>query len=186
MSKTISEVIAELQGKISDLEAQTSALKRKVNDLCSFDGTPEIYPDVPPDEASSVKVRTVKLRPDEFTADKLMKAIRRYLEMRKNANPDNAPAKPEEICAALRDGGYDFRGKEPISAVSISLGKSTHTFKRLSPGLFGLASWYGLARPTKPKHGNGGNGSDEEDEDQVEAPGVEPQSAPTVPETHPQ
>ena len=167
MSKTIGEVIVELQEQIQALDAQTTTLKRKVNDLCPYDGLPEIYPDVSVDDVSTIKTRTVRLRPDEFTADKLMKAIRRYLVMRKEANPDNAPAKVEDICAALRDGGYDFRGKDSLSAVSISLGKSSHTFKRLTNGMFGLNSWYGITRPRIANKAETPQGDDLEEEDET-------------------
>lgn len=183
MSKTISEVIAELQEQIVTLESQSNALKRKVNDLCPFDGIPEVYSDISSGDPAAVRSKIVRLRPDEFTPDKLMKAMKRYLEMRKAADPDNAPARVEEIVAALREGNFRFRDKEPLSAVSISLGKSSHTFHRLGNGQFGLNSWYGIvSRPTKSKPGNGivedDDGEDAE-EDVPSAP-IAPVGEPTA------
>lgn len=166
MSKTIAEVVAGFQSDIAELDKQSNALKRKVNELSLLDGTPEPYADVPTDGVATSKSKTVKLRPDEFTADKMMKAMRRYLEMRKAANPDNAPAKAQEIADALRDGGYDFKGKDPLSATSISLGKSTHTFKRLASGVFGLAAWYGNVRPPKGKTDSVSAAAEAEEEDE--------------------
>jgi hypothetical protein len=150
MSKTIAEAIAEIQESISAKDAEINALKSRVNILCEADGQSPLYPDVPQPGQSTSKSRVLKLRPDEFTADKLMKAMKRYLEMRKDTTPENAPAKPDEIAKALVDGGFDFKGKDPQAAVSTSLGKSSHTFKRFDgSGLFGLHTWYG-GRPRVP------------------------------------
>lgn len=168
MSKTIADAIAELAEKIAAKENEVNGLKRMVNTLCEADGRDPEYVDVAADAMPGVKSKTVRLRPDEFTADKLMKAMRRYLEMRKATNPDNAPAKVDDICKALQEGGYDFRGKDPLQAVSVSLGKSSHTFKRLSSGSFGLAVWYGTVRPPKTKTPGAtstANNVDDEDED---------------------
>jgi hypothetical protein len=166
MPKTIAEAIAELQESIQAKDAEINAVKRRINVLCEADGQEPLYPEVPEPGVTTVQSRVIKIRPDEFAADKLMKAMRRYLEMRKLATPENAPAKPEEITKALISGGFDFKGKDANIAVGTSPGKSSHTFKRFdASGLFGLHVWYG-GRPKRKSEVTAEQ--DEDDDDDAE------------------
>jgi len=181
MGKTISEAIAEIQGRIKDLEEQARPLKLQVNVLCEIDGLPALYPNVNEESPSTTKPMGLRIRVDEFTADKLGRAVRRYLEMRKEADPNNGPARIEDIKNALVEGGFDFRGKDPMQAVSVSVGKSTHTFKKVNEqGHIGLAEWYGIVRtkskPTSTTSVNTDDDLDGEDgtEDQTDAQFSEP------------
>lgn len=162
MSKTIGDAIAEIEAKIQSLDAQARELKKQVNLLCQIEGVAETYPDAGGDCETAPKAKALRIRVDQFAGKKLARAAREYLEMRRAADADNAPAKIEDIHRALLDGGFSFGTTNGMQALSVSLGKSAHTFWKLNDGHFGLSEWYGKFRP-KSKNGNGTEADDTEE-----------------------
>jgi hypothetical protein len=141
MAEHIKHTLAELQ---ADIDARMTALaedKRMVNRLAARIGLPPVYPDgeIEPQQASAVIGR------DDFVGQPLMTAMRLYLEKRKLAMPQSAPATVNELYDGLLEGGYEFESKKEENAkriIRITLTKNSGTFYRVGKA-YGLVVWYG-------------------------------------------
>lgn len=149
MSDHLLKTIGDLETEIQSREEQIVGLKRSVNVLCGMAGIPAKYEDA--GQATATARRGLNIAGDQFVNVALNTAVKDYLTMRKTAGLEG-PASAEEIYGALEQGGFDFSTKDKATALGglrISMGKSSHTFKKLNNGNYGLNEWYGI-QPRKP------------------------------------
>ena len=147
MSDHLLRTIADMEQQIVDRERQVAELKRSANVLCQMAGIPPKYETI--SDPTSPASRSLSVQGDQFVNKPLNSAVKDYLVMRK-ATGLEGPAAAEEIHSALETGGFEFETREKASAVNnlkISLGKSSHTFKRLNNGKYGLNEWYDIKTP---------------------------------------
>ena len=138
MSDHIQKTIADLQEKLRGQEADVSATKRMINELCKLIGSPEQFAA----EDTDQKQHVGSIRSDQFYGRKMASVVREYLEMRRASG--QGAAKFSEIYSALVSGGYDFDTKnDEISKASLrgAIGKNP-IFHRLPNGHYGLTEWY--------------------------------------------
>ncbi len=162
----INETITELQSQIQKLEEDARQVKQTVNVLCTRTGRPPIYPDA---EASDAGISQIV--GDTFFGKKLNTAIKHYMGMRKAASQGSASVR--EIFEALKKGGFEFVKNEgsALRGLRATLSKSTHTFRRVPTGEYGLAEWYPHAKNEKEKSSNDSQGAG--DSEPVEATDAE-------------
>ena len=120
-----------------------------INLLCQQSGTDPLYPDIDKEDGNAASAG--RILPDTFHGMPVGKAVRIYLAMRRESGV--GPALVEDIYDALLAGGHDFKKDKTgaIQGLSISLGKSAHTFRRLPNDHYGLTAWYGDGRKRRRK-----------------------------------
>ncbi len=154
MSETLDAAITELQQQVRNLDSKARQIKQTINLLCEQNGTKPLYANLAEDTEKTGDGDVGRILPDTFHGKPLAKAVRMYLAMRKKSNI--GPATIEDIYDMLLEGGYDFeKEKAPaIQGLSISLGKSAHTFRHLPNGHYGLTVWYGDGRKQRRRPKN--------------------------------
>lgn len=156
MAADIDSVIADLQTKLADQEAEVIKSKELINLLCSQYGRNPIYPDTELDQSSS----TTSFAPDEFYGQSLSGSMRKILEQRKSTGL--GPATPREIYDVLVDGGYAFdteNEQNRLTGIRVSLRKSSMIFHRLPDGKrYGLLDWYPKAKRRQHREDNQAGG----------------------------
>ncbi len=138
MSDHLVRTIADMEQQINDRERQIAELKRSANVLCQMAGIAPKYEAIADPAGGGPRSMTVK--DDQFVNKPLNSAVKEYLTMRRASGLDG-PAAAEEIHSALELGGFEFDTRDKAAAMNnlkISLGKSSHTFKRLNNGKYGL------------------------------------------------
>lgn len=157
MAQNLNPAIELLIAQIDELERKANAYKASVNVLCEKDGVPPIYPDDGgggrrlngQDHQEPVGVRPAAMGPDTFHGKPQQTAVRELLAIRRAANPTQGPAKPDEILAGLKAGGYVVQAKsDEIALVGLRamLRKRNTIFYKLPNGTWGLREWYPGAR----------------------------------------
>lgn len=137
MADELGPAVTALQRKLDEQLQAVADTKRTINMLLKMSGQAPLYPETDSERSGSV-------RADQFYGKGLATSAAEYLAMRKQA------CQPEEILAALVDGGFDFdvmgwKENDRLRSLAISLAKNTGTagrFHRLKNGTFGLRSWY--------------------------------------------
>ena len=103
--------------EIDELERKANAYKASVNVLCERDGLPPMFPDDgsggggrrpngQDQQAPASGVRPAAIGPDTFHGKRQQTAVRELFAIRRAADPLHGPAKPDEILAGLKAGGY--------------------------------------------------------------------------------
>jgi len=133
LNAAIEVLIDQLQTQLEEVRET----KKMINALRKRMGEEAMYSDI---EESGAAVT----RPDLFYGKPLATAVQEYLEIRKRA------CTAEEILAGLQQGGFDFRAlewkeKDRLRSLAISLAKNTKAFHKLPNNSFGLISWYDQA-----------------------------------------
>lgn len=145
--QTIDMLVADVTAK----QKEIAELQRTINYLCGKAGIQEKFTQIEMGQPDAPPV-SMTISPDRYHGMKLNSAVTDYLKMRAAVNPNTRAASAEEIYDVLVRGGFSFdhSGKdERMHSLKTSLGKSTHTFRQVQKGLYGLAEWYGI---TEPKH----------------------------------
>jgi hypothetical protein len=181
MGNNQNPAIELLVAQITELERKANAYRASVNVLCERDGVPPMYPDSGGDGGGGTKgvshshratvTPTAQIKPDMFYGKPQQTAVREYLGFR-NARGDG-PAKPAEILAGLRAGGYQVEAKnDDIALVGLRamLRKRTAVFHKLPNGTWGLREWYPNAKAHKEASDKGGSPSKSVDTDEDEIP----------------
>jgi hypothetical protein len=140
MSEKLTAAVEALQEELQKQLSEVADTKRMINGLLRRMGQEPLYAD----ETESVHSSTI--RASQFYGKPLATAAREYLEMSSQRDART----PDEILAALKKGGFDFamtewKEKDYLRMLSISLAKNTAMFHRLPNGTFGLLSWYDSA-----------------------------------------
>ncbi|WP_353072646.1 hypothetical protein [Tunturiibacter gelidiferens] len=140
MSDKLSAAVEALQEELQKQLAEVDDTKRMINGLLRRMGQEALYAD----ESNSVHSSTI--RSSQFYGKPLATAAREYLEMSSQRDART----PDEILTALKKGAFDFKStnwkeKDYLRMLSISLSKNTSMFHRLPNGAFGLLSWYDSA-----------------------------------------
>lgn len=144
MSDHLVRTIADMERKITEQERQVVELKRSVNVLCSMAGIAPKYDNVT--DPTAIGAQSATIKGDQFVNKPLNSAVKDYLSLRRSSGLDG-PAAAEEIHSALEQGGFEFESRDKtvaMNSLKISLGKSSHTFKRLPNGKYGLNEWYDI------------------------------------------
>ena len=133
LNAAIEVLIDQLQTQLEEVRET----KKMINALRKRMGEEPMFSDI---EESGTAVT----RPDLFYGKPLATAVQEYLEIRKRA------CTAEEILAGLEQGGFDFRAlewkeKDRLRSLAISLAKNTKAFHKLPNNSFGLISWYDQA-----------------------------------------
>ena len=136
MSDKLQAAIDVLAEQLETQLQEVSETKKMINSLRRRMGQDPLYSDV-----SVESVGGAASRPDLYYGKPLATAAQMYLEGRKRA------CEAEEILQGLKAGGFDFdalqwKEKDRLRSLSMSLAKNTKTFQRLPNGSFGLLSWY--------------------------------------------
>jgi hypothetical protein len=160
MAQNLSPAVELLIAQIEELERKANAYKASVNVLCANDGLPPMYPDDgggggrrlngEDHQPQPATVRPAAIGPDTFHGRPQQTAVRELLAIRRAADPTRGPAKPDEILAALKAGGYVVQAKsDEIALVGLRamLRKRSAIFYKLPNGTWGLREWYPNARP---------------------------------------
>jgi DNA-directed RNA polymerase delta subunit len=124
----IEAIKKEVEIKLRELEGLYIA----ANQLCKLDNIPPLY-ELGKHDKEAVQDRT--LQGDEYYGKPLATVITEILQKKKS------PAIIDEILARMKEGGYIFEVKEPLLAVSISMGKNKK-FTKLPNEKWGLTDWY--------------------------------------------
>lgn len=170
MTQHLLQTIDMLVSDVTTKQKEIAELQRTVNYLCTKAGIATKYEQIEtPGAAANTAALTIA--PDEYHGKPLNRAVTDYMNRRAKAMPNAKTASAEEIYDVLIRGGYTFdqRSKdEQMHSLKTSLGKSTHTFRKLPNGTYGLVEWYGEAEPKQRRTRKGGatgtdhtNGSDE-------------------------
>jgi hypothetical protein len=135
MDERISAAIEVLTEQLAGHEKRAAETKRTINSLLQSVGEPPAYDDV--DTLST----SLNMRRDEFYGKAFATAAQMYLQRRKQA------CTSDEIMKGLEQGGFDFRvtewkEKDRLRSLAISLAKNNKVFHKLPNGTFGLAAWY--------------------------------------------
>ena len=150
--------------EIDELERKANAYKASVNVLCERDGLPPMFPDDgsggggrrpngQDQQAPASGVRPAAIGPDTFHGKRQQTAVRELFAIRRAADPLHGPAKPDEILAGLKAGGYVVQARsDDIALVGLRamLRKRNTLFYKLPNGTWGLKEWYPNAKP-QPK-----------------------------------
>src|ERR1700730_503025 len=151
MGNNQNPAIELLVAQITELERKANAFRASVNVLCEKDGLPPMYPDCGGDGGGSGTkgashshrdpvTQTTHIKPDMFYGKAQQTAVREYLGFRHDKG--GGPAKPAEILAGLRAGGYQVEAKsDDIALVGLRamLRKRTAVFHKLPNGTWGLS-----------------------------------------------
>jgi len=143
MSDHLLRTVAEMEAEVAIKEIELLQLKTMINFLCARAGVPGKFEESA--LAPTAPRESATIAPDRFHGRKLNTAITDYLSTRKSMNPNAGPAAAEEIHAVLLQGGYTFdqsKKDEQLHSLKTSLGKSSHTFRKLPNGTYGLSEWY--------------------------------------------
>ena len=150
MNDEVQPAIDRLVRRIEEMERKANGLKQAVNVLCEEGGLPPRYPDGGGGGGDPVtKPAACQISDHTFYGKRQQTATREYLEMRKT------PAKPREIYDALKQGGFDFEGKDEdssLAALREMLRKRSNFFHKLPTGSYGLTNWYEHIKQSKPQH----------------------------------
>lgn len=149
MSDHLVQTIDMLVSDVSAKEKELAELKRTINYLCGKASIPVKYEQIDVGQANTTPV-SMTISPDRYHGMKLNTAVTDYLKMRLAVNPSARAASADEIYDALTRGGYAFEQSskdDRMHSLKTSLGKSTHTFRQVQKGLYGLSEWYGGADP---------------------------------------
>jgi hypothetical protein len=142
MSEHLKKAIEELEGKLQQQMDEVAETKKAINVLCRQLSLPARYADVKADSAKGI----LAIRRDHFFQKPLATAVRDFLKLKDSA------ASLDEIYAALKQGGFEFVGKDEAiekRGLQISLAKNRNMFAYLkSTNTFGLWEKYG-GRPLK-------------------------------------
>jgi hypothetical protein len=153
----VSKLEGAIEALLEELQVQLDQVadtKRTINTLLRRIGKEPQFPDEATEQISSTRIRH-----DQFYGRPLATSIQEFLENRKKATGEQA-CSPNEILAALEQGGFDFKAQgwkdnDRLRSLSITLGKNPK-FHRLPNGTYGLLSWYPdvaakKERPGKPE-----------------------------------
>lgn len=154
MAEHIAKTLADVQAAIAKLEREVASKKAMANQLAELGGLPVPYATIESPEASAATSAVVAR--DAFVGQPLHTAMRLYLEKRKLAMPNSAPATVNELYAALLDGGYKFDAKNEDNAkrtIRIVLTKNSNTFHKVG-NAYGLVVWYGPKVLKKSRKGS--------------------------------
>ena len=135
MDERISGAIEVLVEQLAEQEKRVAETKRTINGLLQSVGESPAFDDV---ESST---SSLKVRRDEFYGKPFATAAQLYLQRRKQA------CTSDEIMKGLEQGGFDFRltewkEKDRLRSLAISLAKNNKVFHKLPNGTFGLTDWY--------------------------------------------
>lgn len=150
----IDKTIADIEAKIAEHEQSITKLRSTVNDLCAIKGAPPKYElgSGPVSGGSSAK-GGLTVKPDEYYGKPLATAVKAALNTMRFA--DRAPASIDSIYELLVQGGFDFPTKSKdanIQSLSISIGKNSDSFVKLSSGLIACKDWYeGTSTSRRPR-----------------------------------
>lgn len=181
MGNNQNPTIELLIAQITELERKANAYRASVNVLCERDGLPPMYPDSGGDGGGSgtkghsnhdTASAIAHIKPDMFYGKAQQTAVREYLGVRKAKG--DGPAKPAEILAGLRAGGYQVEAKtDDIALVGLRamLRKRTVVFHKLPNGTWGLSEWYSNLKTHKEalEKGASPTKSVDADEDEISA-----------------
>jgi len=140
------KTIADLEDKLSKIEAEAAKIKTTINCLCEITTQPIKYPDIREPDLS-------QLGGDEYHGDPLATAITKVLKRRKGLLL--GPCTTDQIYADLIAGGYEFGNKKETIAkrnLAISMAKNPKFYK-LPNEKWGLKEWYPV-REAKPGEEN--------------------------------
>lgn len=142
MSEYLTKAIEELEGKLQQQMDEVVETKKAINVLCRQLSLPARYADVQAESARGVPA----IKGDQFFKKPLATAVRDFLKLKDGA------ASLDEIYAALKQGGFEFVGKDETiekRGLQISLAKNRNMFAYLkTTNAFGLWEKYG-GRPLK-------------------------------------
>lgn len=170
MSDHLLQTIDMLVADVTTKQKEIAELQRTVNYLCTKAGIATKYEQIETPGAAANSA-SLTIAPDEYHGKPLNRAITDYLNRRAKSMPNAKTASAEEIYEVLIRGGYTFEQRtrdEQMHSLKTSLGKSTHTFRKLPNGTYGLVEWYGETEPKQRRSRKGGatgseqtNGTDE-------------------------
>ncbi len=135
----IEAIKKEVEMKLRELEGLYIA----ANQLCKLDNMPPLYV---VGEHNKETPQNRNLKGDEYYGKPLATVITEVLQKRKDSAM--GPATLEEVISRMKDGGYVFDAKDPLLAVSISMGKN-RKFTKLPNEKWGLTEWYPNVREKK-------------------------------------
>lgn len=142
--KHAQQTIADLEGRLQELEAEAKKIKNTINCLCEVMGEPLKYEDI---EEKPAKM--AGQRPDEYYGRPLATVVGEVLTNRKSSGLGSASL--DEIYQQLIAGGFQFTGKNDgikKRGLAISMGKNAK-FHHLPNETWGLKKWYPTAREAK-------------------------------------
>ena len=163
MTEHLLQTIDMLVADVTTKQKEIAELQRTINYLCGKAGIAAKYEQIDTPGASPNSV-SITIAPDQYHGKPLNRAVTDYMNQRAKANPNAKTASAEEIYDVLIRGGYTFEQRskdEQMHSLKTSLGKSTHTFRKLPNGTYGLVEWYGDIEPKQRRPRKGGNGSAE-------------------------
>ncbi len=138
------DTIENLKKAIAQKQTELEALQITVNQLCKLDNKPPLYNVISGHDTNEVP-QEKDLKGDEYYGKPLATVITEILQKRKDRI---GPATIEEILNRMKEGGYVFDARDPLRAVSISMGKNPK-FTKLPNEKWGLTEWYPTVKGKK-------------------------------------
>lgn len=158
MTDHLLQTIDMLVADVATKQQEIAELQRTVNYLCTKAGIATKYEQIETPGAAANSA-SLTIAPDEYHGKPLNRAVTDYMNRRAKAMPNAKTASAEEIYDVLIRGGYTFEQRskdEQMHSLKTSLGKSTHTFRKLPNGTYGLVEWYGETEPKQRRTRKGG------------------------------
>lgn len=149
MTDHVLQTIDMLVSDVTTKQKEIAELQRTINYLCTKAGIATKYEQIETPGAAANSA-SLTIAPDEYHGKPLNRAVTDYMNRRAKSMPNAKTASAEEIYDVLIRGGYTFEQRskdEQMHSLKTSLGKSTHTFRKLPNGTYGLVEWYGENEP---------------------------------------
>jgi len=161
MTDHVLQTVDMLVSDVTTKQKEIAELQRTINYLCTKAGIATKYEQIETPGAAGNSA-SLTIAPDEYHGKPLNRAVTDYMNRRAKSMPNAKTASAEEIYDVLIRGGYTFEQRskdEQMHSLKTSLGKSTHTFRKLPNGTYGLVEWYGENEPKQRRPRKVGNGS---------------------------